>query len=326
MAKKTEPTYIPPFTVTDEITSLVADIAEVVGHLSATAGQLPTPQLRKKNRIKTIQSSLAIENNSMTIEQVTAIVDGKRVLGPPNEIQEVKNAIDAYELLFELDPFKAKDLLKAHKLMMADLVSENGKYRQGGVGVFDGEKCVHLAPPAGRVPILIADLFDWVKTTKVHPLISSCVFHYEFEFIHPFADGNGRLGRMWQTLLLMRWKPIFAWIPVETIVKEHQQDYYAAIAQSDSTANSTPFITFMLRCLKEALDEMNKSNQKSNQIIVAAMRQNPSVTINELQDITGLSESGVKKIIRQLRTDGIIQRIGGAKGGHWQVILMSRKP
>ena len=324
MATKTEPTYIPPFTLTDEITSLVADIAEVVGHLSATAGQLPTPQLRKKNRIKTIQSSLAIENNSMTIEQVTAIVDGKRVFGPPNEIQEVKNAIDAYELLFELDPFKAKDLLKAHKLMMADLVNENGKFRQGGVGVFDGEKCVHLAPPAGRVPILIADLFDWVKTTKVHPLISSCVFHYEFEFIHPFADGNGRLGRMWQTLLLMRWKPIFAWIPVETIVKEHQQDYYAAIAQSDSTANSTPFITFMLRCLKEALDEMSKSSQKSNwksnQIIVAAMRQNPSVTINELQDITGLSESGVKKIIRQLRTDGIIQRIGGAKGGHWQVI------
>ena len=330
MATKTEPTYIPPFTLTDEITSLVADIAEVVGHLSATAGQLPTPQLRKKNRIKTIQSSLAIENNSMTIEQVTAIVDGKRVFGPPNEIQEVKNAIDAYELLFELDPFKAKDLLKAHKLMMADLVNENGKFRQGGVGVFDGEKCVHLAPPAGRVPILIADLFDWVKTTKVHPLISSCVFHYEFEFIHPFADGNGRLGRMWQTLLLMRWKPIFAWIPVETIVKEHQQDYYAAIAQSDSTANSTPFITFMLRCLKEALDEMSKSSQKSNwksnQIIVAAMRQNPSVTINELQDITGLSESGVKKIIRQLRTDGIIQRIGGAKGGHWQVILMSKKP
>ena len=320
MAKKTEPTYIPPFTVTDEITSLVADIAEVVGHLSATAAQLPTPQLRKKNRIKTIQSSLAIENNSMTIEQVTAIVDGKRVLGPPNEIQEVKNAIDAYELLFELDPFKAKDLLKAHKLMMADLVNENGKFRQGGVGVFDGERCVHLAPPAGRVPILIADLFDWVKTTKVHPLISSCVFHYEFEFIHPFADGNGRLGRMWQTLLLMRWKPIFAWIPVETIVKEHQQDYYAAIAQSDSTANSTPFITFMLRCLKEALEEMSKSNQKSNQIIVDAMRQNPSVTINELQDITGLSESGVKKIIRQLRTDDIIQRIGGAKGGHWQVI------
>lgn len=324
MAKKTEPTYIPPFTVTDEITSLVADIAEVVGHLSATAAQLPTPQLRKKIRIKTIQSSLAIENNSMTIEQVTAIVDGKRVLGPPNEIQEVKNAIDAYELLFEMDPFKAKDLLKAHKLMMADLVNENGKFRQGGVGVFDGERCVHLAPPAGRVPILIADLFDWVKTTKVHPLISSCVFHYEFEFIHPFTDGNGRLGRMWQTLLLMRWKPIFAWIPVETIVKEHQQDYYAAIAQSDSTANSTPFITFMLRCLKEALEEMSKSNHKSNhksnQIIVDAMRQSPSVTINELQDITGLSESGVKKIIRQLRTDGIIQRIGGAKGGHWQVI------
>ena len=324
MAKKTEPTYVPPFTVTDEMMTLVADIAEAVGHLSATTDNLPAPHLRKENRIKTIQSSLAIENNSLSIEQVTAILEGKRVLGAPNEIQEVKNAIEAYELLLELNPYKEKDLLRAHELMMTDLVREKGRYRQGGVGVFDGEKCVHLAPPAQRVPLLNADLIGWAKTTKVHPLISSCVFHYEFEFIHPFADGNGRMGRMWQTLLLMQWKPVFAWIPVETIVKEHQQDYYAAIAQSDHEASSTPFITFMLQCLKQALKEMEKSNQKSNrksnQKIVAAMQQNPSVTINELQDITGLSESGVKKIIRQLRADGIIQREGGAKGGYWKVL------
>lgn len=324
MAKNTEPTYVPPFTVTDEITILVADIAEAVGHLDATADRLPSPHLRKENRIKTIQSSLAIENNSLSVEQVTAILEGKHVLGAPNEIQEVKNAIDAYELLLELNPYKEKDLLKAHKLMMTDLVHENGRYRQGGVGVFDGEKCIHMAPPAQRVPILIADLISWVKTTKVHPLISSCVFHYEFEFIHPFADGNGRMGRMWQTLLLMQWKPVFAWIPVETIVKEHQQDYYDAIAQSDHEASSTPFIIFMLRCLKQALMEMEesdqKSNQKSNQKIVAAMQHNPAVTIKELQDITGLSESGVKKNIRQLRADGIIRRKGGAKGGHWEVL------
>ena len=319
MAKKSEPTYVPPFTVTDEITTLVADIAEAVGHLTAIAEQQPTPQLRKLNRIKTIQSSLAIENNTMTIEQVTAILEGKRVLGPPNEIQEVKNAIDAYELLLELNPYKEKDLLRAHKLMMADLVSENGRYRQGGVGVFDGEKCIHLAPPAQRVPLLMADLLLWAKQTKVHPLISSCVFHYEFEFIHPFADGNGRTGRMWQTLLLMQWNPIFAWIPVETIVKEHQHDYYAAIAQSDREASSTPFITFMLGCLKQAIDEIRKSNQKSNQKIIVAMKGNPMVTIRELQEITGLSESGVKKIIRQLRANGIIQRIGSDKGGHWIV-------
>lgn len=229
--------YIPPFTITDDITTLIADIAEKVGHLTALADHLPAPHLRKENRIKTIQSSLAIENNSLTLDQVTAIVEGKRVLGPPNEIQEVKNAIDAYELLLELNPYKEKDLLRAHRLMMADLVTENGRYRKGGVGVFDGQKCIHLAPPAQRVPILMADLFEWVKKTKVHPLVSSCVFHYEFEFIHPFADGNGRMGRMWQTLLLMQWKPIFAWIPVETIVKENQQAYYAAIARSDSEAD-----------------------------------------------------------------------------------------
>ena len=316
MAKNTEPTYVPPFTITDEITTLVAEIAEKVGHLTASAEQLPTPQLRRENRIKTIQSSLAIENNSLSLDQVTAIVEGKRVLGAPNEIQEVKNAIDAYELMLELDPYKEKDMLKAHKLMMTDLVRECGRFRTGGVGVFNGEVCIHMAPPAQRVPLLIGELLDWVKTTKTHPLISSCVFHYEFEFIHPFADGNGRLGRMWQTLLLMQWKPIFAWIPVETIVKEHQQEYYAAIMKSDHEASSTPFIVFMLGCLKEALDEMVESNQK----IISAMRDNPVVTIKDLQAITGLSESGVKKIIRQLRADGIIERVGAAKGGHWKVI------
>jgi len=326
MAKKKEPTYIPPFTVNDEITTFVAEIAEAVGHLTASAEQMPTPQLRRENRIKTIQSSLAIENNSLSLDQVTAIVEGKRVLGAPNEIQEVKNAIDAYELLLELDPYKEKDLLKAHKLMMTDLVQESGRFRSGGVGVFNGEVCLHMAPPAQRVPLLIGELLDWVKSTKTHPLISSCVFHYEFEFIHPFADGNGRMGRMWQTLLLMQWKPIFAWIPVETIVKQHQQEYYAAIMKSDYEASSTPFIVFMLGCLKEVLVEMmesnQKGNQKSNHKIVDAMRQNPSVTIKELQGITGLSESGVKKNIRQLQADGIIQRVGGAKGGHWEVLQM----
>ena len=315
--------YTPPFTITDEIASLIAEIAEQVSKMAATTDSLPSPHLRKENRIKTIQSSLAIENNSLSVEQVTAILEGKRVLGAPNEIQEVKNAIDAYELLLELNPYEEKDLFRAHKLMMTELVKENGSYRQGGVGVFDGQKCIHMAPPAQRVPQLMADLLEWVRQTKTHPLVSSCVFHYEFEFIHPFADGNGRIGRMWQTLLLMQWNPIFAWIPVESIVKEHQQEYYAAIAQSDSEANSTPFIAFMLQCLKEALMQMEESNQKSNQKsnrkILAVMKRNPQITIRELQDETGLSESGVKKVIRQLRAEGLVQRIGGAKGGHWEV-------
>ncbi|MBQ2124069.1 MAG: Fic family protein [Bacteroidaceae bacterium] len=319
--------YTPPFTLTDEMMSLVAEIAEIVGKISATAAHLPQPHLRKENRIKTIQSSLAIENNSLTIEQVTAIIEGKRVLGAPNEIQEVRNAIDAYELLLELNPFEEKDLLRAHQLMMTDLVRENGRYRSGGVGIFNGEQCVHMAPPAMRVPTLMEDLLQWVRTTKTHPLISSCVFHYEFEFIHPFADGNGRMGRMWQTLLLMQWNPIFAWIPVETLVKEHQKDYYDAIAQSDREASSTPFIIFMLRCLLQSIQEMvesnpksnPKSNSKSSEKILDAMCANPQLTIKDLQEVTGLSESGVKKIIRSLRADGVIERVGGNKGGFWKV-------
>ena len=311
--------YIPPFTVTSEILRLVGDISELVGHLNVSVGEARMPQLRKENRIKTLQSSLAIENNSMSIEQVTAILEGKRVLGPPNEITEVKNAVDAYNLMLELNPYKPKDLLRAHGLMMAGLVKESGRFRSGGVGVTDGKQVVHIAPPAMRVPQLIAELVDWVKSTDTHPLVSSCVFHYEFEFIHPFADGNGRMGRMWQTLLLMQWRPLFAWVPVETIVKEHQQEYYRVIALCDSKGNSTAFIEFMLKCLLDALLEMEKSNQKSNQKILALIAQDATISMRELQEKTGLSESGVKKIIRQLREAGLLVREGGAKGGRWRV-------
>ena len=324
MNKFTEPSYIPPFTVTDEMTSLVIEIAETLGRMSVNDKDIPTPTLRKENRIKTIHSSLAIENNSLSLEQITAIIEGKRVLGPPNEILEVMNANEAYNILFELNPYKEEDLLKAHRLMMTDLVKENGIYRSDGVGVFDGQKCIHMAPPAKRIPYLMKELLSWVKKTKVHPLISSCVFHYEFEFIHPFADGNGRMGRMWQTLLLMQWKPIFAWIPVETIVKKNQQEYYSSIAQSDKTGNSTIFITFMLKCILDSLQEIEesnpKSNQKSNQKLLDAISKNPNITIRELQDFLGMSESGVKKIIRKHREAGTLVRVGGAKGGHWKII------
>ena len=325
MNKFTEPSYIPPFTVTDEMTSLVIEIAETLGRMSVNDKDIPTPTLRKENRIKTIHSSLAIENNSLSLEQITAIIEGKRVLGPPNEILEVMNANEAYNILFELNPYKEEDLLKAHRLMMTDLVKENGIYRSDGVGVFDGQKCIHMAPPAIRIPYLMKELLSWVKKTKVHPLISSCVFHYEFEFIHPFADGNGRMGRMWQTLLLMQWKPIFAWIPVETIVKKHQQEYYSSIAQSDKAGNSTIFITFMLKCILNSLQEIEesnrKSNQKSNQKLLDAVSKNPNITIRELQDFLGMSESGVKKIIRKYREAGMLVRVGGAKGGHWKIII-----
>ena len=217
--------YKPPFNITARMLHQIADISEQLGILISQLGEnAPSPMLRKKNQIKTIHSSLAIEHNSLSLKQVTDIIDGKRVLGAPDEIQEVKNAIEAYRLMPQLDAFKEKDLLKAHGLMMKDLVRTAGHYRQEGVGVFNGEQLLHMAPPADQVPRLMGDLFQWVKSTDVHPLIHSCVFHYEFEFIHPFVDGNGRMGRYWQTMLLSRWKGLFSWLPVETIVKDHQQD------------------------------------------------------------------------------------------------------
>lgn len=320
--------YAPPFTITDEILRLVADISEQIGALSVMLGtQMPSPMLRKENQIKTIHSSLAIEHNSLSLQQVTDVINGKHVLGAPNEIQEVKNAVQAYQLMQSLDAFQEKDLLRAHGLMMADLVDNAGRYRKGGVGVFAGEQCIHMAPPADNVPFLMADLFEWISTTDTHPLVSSCVFHYEFEFIHPFMDGNGRMGRYWQTMLLSRWKGIFAWLPVETIVKQHQQDYYDAIAQSDSQGNSTIFITFMLRCILQTIKEQQKVTDKvaykvtdkSEDKLLNIIRATPAITIRQLMQMLSLSDSGVRKILRRLQQQGRIVRIGANKNGYWQV-------
>ena len=330
--------YIPPFTITSEIMRLVSEISEQVGIVTTLLGDnVPSPMLRKANRIKTIHSSLAIEHNTLSLKQVTAIIDGKQVLGAPNEIQEVKNALQAYQLMPQLDAFKEKDLLKAHELMMLALVDNSGQYRTNGVGVFDGDQCIHMAPPAKRVPQLMDELFEWVRKTDVHPLVSSCVFHYEFEFIHPFIDGNGRMGRYWQTMLLARWKGFFAWIPVETIVKEHQQEYYDVIAKCDAAGNSTAFIEFMLRCLLDAMNQIegepeevpnkvadkvaDKVANKSAQKVLMLLYENGHLTRDELSELTGLSLGGIKKIINSLRESGLIVRVGSNKTGYWQVIV-----
>ena len=330
--------FTPPFNITSEIMRLVSEISEQVGIVTTLLGDnVPSPMLRKANRIKTIHSSLAIEHNTLSLKQVTAIVDGKHVLGAPNEIQEVKNALQAYQLMTQLDAYKEKDLLKAHKLMMQALVDKSGCYRTAGVGVFDGDQCIHMAPPAERVPQLMHDLFEWVKKTDVHPLVSSCVFHYEFEFIHPFIDGNGRMGRYWQTMLLARWKGIFAWIPVETIVKDHQQDYYDVIAKCDAAGNSTAFIEFMLRCLLDAMNQIeaepeevpnkvadkvaDKVANKSAQKVLMLLYENGHLTRDELSERTGLSLGGIKKIINSLRESGFIVRVGSNKTGYWKVTI-----
>lgn len=248
--------YAPPFHMTDAIIAKISEISELVGSITAWQDMHTNLKLRRENRIKTIYSSLAIENNTLSLDQVTAIVNGKRVLGTPKEIQEVKNAFDAYEQLLSFNPYSVGDLLKAHRTLMNELVREAGMFRSGGVGVFNGDQLIHMAPPANLVPELMNNLLTWAENSKVHPLVKSCAFHYEFEFIHPFADGNGRMGRMWNTLLLYQWKPIFAWLPIETLIRERQQAYYAALAQADQTADATPFVEFLLTVIYDTLREI----------------------------------------------------------------------
>lgn len=258
--------YQPPYTVTPAIVNLVAEIGETIGRYTVLAEPNLTPSLRRENRIRTIQASLAIENNTLTLEQVTAVIEGKRVLGRPREIQEVRNAFAAYEAMEEWDASSQEDLLVAHGLLMSALVDEYGQYRSGGVGIFRGEQLVHMAPPAHRVPKLMADLLDWLENTNEHPLVASCVFHYEFEFIHPFADGNGRMGRLWQTLILRNWKPLLAYLPVETVIRERQEAYYRVLAEADQRADATSFIEFMLSALRDAIRGAVITDQVSGQV------------------------------------------------------------
>jgi len=245
--------YQHQFHMTDKITNLTADICELLGQIKILSNGKFSPYLRKENRIRTIHSSLAIEYNSLSLEQVTAIIDGKRILGNPVEIKEVKNAYTTYEMMLTLDPFSVDDLLKAHEAMMKELISENGRFRSGGVGVFNGKALVHMAPPANMVPGQIQDLFSWYKTSEIHPLIRSAIFHYEFEFIHPFADGNGRIGRMWHSLLLGRWNEIFYWLPVEDLIRSRQEEYYKALGKSDRDADSSAFVEFLLQVILDTL-------------------------------------------------------------------------
>ena len=248
-------TYQPPFTISSRAVSLVAEISALVERYVIRLEQRDALKLRRANRIKTIHSSLAIEGNTLSLKQVTDILDGKRVIAPLREIQEVKNAIATYDLAPTLDPFSVKDLLKAHGTMMAALVDGAGNFRTGGVGVFAGEQVIHVAPPAGQVPQLVANLFDWLRNSKDHLLIRSCVFHYEFEFIHPFADGNGRTGRLWQSLILAKLNPVFLHLPVETMVHDNQNGYYQAINDSTAKSDSCIFIDFMLERILDALKQ-----------------------------------------------------------------------
>ena len=245
--------YQPPYTITPAILNLVAQISETVGRMSVVNDTAKALRLRRINRIRTIRGSLAIEGNTLSEDQITAILDGKRVLAPPREIQEARNAIAAYDHLEKWRPGVEANLLKAHKTLMAGLIDQAGVYRRGGVGVLAGDQVIHVAPQAARVPGLMTELLGWLAASEEHPLITSSVFHYEFEFIHPFADGNGRTGRLWQTLILTRWNPLFADVPVESLVHVHQSAYYRALQESTTQTDSAPFIEFMLRMILDAV-------------------------------------------------------------------------
>jgi Fic family protein len=245
--------YQPPYTITPEILNRVAAISEAIGRLTMLTDQARSLRLRRINRIRTIHGSLAIEGNTLSEAQITAILEGKRVIAPPREVQEVKNALAAYDRFDTWKPSSAKDLLEAHRILMSGLIDDAGLYRYGGVGVMAGQQVIHMAPPADRVPHVMNDLFGWLAATDAHPLIASSIFHYEFEFIHPFADGNGRMGRLWQSLILVRWSPLFPDIPVESLIFEHQDEYYQAIQESTQKTDSAPFIAFMLRMILDTV-------------------------------------------------------------------------
>ena len=323
--------YQPPFHMTEEITNLIVEIGEYVGFITTYEAMRQNPVLRRASRIKSVYSSLAIEQNSLSLNQVTDVIEGKRVLGSPQDIKEVKNAYEAYERLSSLEPYNVKNLLLAHRILMDGLVKEAGVFRSGNVGVYAGNQLIHVGTPAKYVPQLMEQLMAWLKESKYHPLVKSCIFHYEFEFIHPFSDGNGRIGRLWQSLILQKWKDIFAWLPVETLVHEHQEEYYDVLRRSDKTGDSTEFAAFMLRMIRDALKEA-AGNQNANVVInvvtnvvtneeriLELLRQDGKLTAKELASSLGLTQRQVQRILADLKAEKKIVRHGASKNGYWEV-------
>ena len=317
----------PPFQITNKIIDDVAEISELTGRLSAHNHLSGNPNLRRTNRIRTIHGSLAIEQNSLSLEQVTAVLNGKHVLAPPKDIAEVKNAYEIYERLDELDPYSVDDLLLAHGIMTRGLVEESGMFRTRPVGVVDQEgHILHFGTLPQYVPDLVMELLDWTKHSDLHMLIRSCVFHYELELIHPFVDGNGRVGRLWHTLLLSKWNPVFAWLPVESIIHDHQQDYYDAINTSNDAGESTVFIEFMLSAIKASLtDAINTSDVMSDgkmdkktlrwRKIEQFLQTNEYIMNADVRELCRVSAATANRILSDLVTTNKLTKY--RKNGHW---------
>ena len=323
----------PPFEITNQIIDYVAEIAELIGRLNAAHLLSTNPTLRRANRIRTIHGSLAIEQNTLSLEQVTAVLNGKQVLASPKDIAEVKNAYEIYEWLEELNPYSVDDLLTAHGIMTRGLMEESGVFRTRPVGVVDSEGHVlHFGTLPQYVPDLVMELLDWVKTSEVHMLIRSCVFHYEFELIHPFADGNGRVGRLWHTLLLSKWNPAFAWLPVESIIHDRQQEYYDAINASNDAGESTVFIEFMLSAIKASLieaistsDEMSDGKMDKTTLrwkkIEEYLKSHDYIMNADVRELCGVSAATANRILAQGVADEKIEKY--RVHGHWSYRVKS---
>ena len=316
----------PPFEITNAMIDRVAEIAGLVGRLS-TSQLSSSPTLRRASRIRTIHGSLAIEQNTLTLEQVTAVLSGKRVLAPPKDIAEVKNAYEIYEHLDQLNPYSVDDLLTAHGVMTRGVVEESGVFRSRPVGVVDKDgHILHFGTLPEYVPNLVMELLDWVRDSDVHILIRSCVFHYEFELIHPFADGNGRVGRLWHTLLLSTWNPAFAWLPVESMIYAHQQEYYAAINASNEAGESTVFIEFMLSTIQASLidairtrDEMSDGKTDKAAVrreqIKRFLESHPFIMNADVRTLCNVSAATANRILAELVKEETLVKY--REGGHW---------
>ena len=310
--------YIPPFNITNKMLDLVASIMEKIGRLDNYNNLNKMPILRRNNKIRSIHSSLRIEANSLTFNQVKDVINGKMVIGPQKEIQEVKNAYNAYEMINKVDPYSIDDLKKIHGIMTYLTVEESGDFRKGDEGVMDGDICIFIAPKPEYVDKLMGKLFDFIKRNKdiIHPLILSSVFHYEFVFIHPFSDGNGRTVRLWQNILLTKWKPIFEYVPIETAIKKYQNDYYKAIANCNAKGDSTEFIEFMLKMIDEVLDDLIKNaNIEIKHInsyiakLLDVMDYNIPMSIKEIMEKLGLKSrsSFIKTYLNPALEQGLIK-------------------
>ena len=308
----------PPFEINERIMADVIEIEELVGRVSVTDKISMNPTLRRTNRIQTIYSSLAIEQNTLDIEQVTAVLSGKRVIAPPKDIAEVQNAYEIYDNMDKLNPYSIDDLLKAHSVMERGLLNEAGEFRSRPVGVADSEgNILHFGTLPQYVPKLVQELLEWTEKSEIHLLIKSCVFHYEFELIHPFADGNGRMGRLWHTLLLSKWNPIFAWLPIESIIHDNQSEYYNAINISNNNGKSTVFIEFMLSVIKQALQESitdkpknisSKSDLRWNKIN-DYLETHEYILNSDVQKLLGVSSATATRILVGFMKDGKLKRI-----------------